>query len=883
MNTHTFTVPDGILKLTFFADNGVRVTHSPEGREPHTLTVPELPATHHAIRHDETAERTRLSAPGIAVEIEHATGRLHFFDADQKPILSEPREGARWTAEEEIAGHTLTARRQTFLFSRKDDSLHGLGHQLDAGWNFRGRSLDLLQENTTIVVPFLYNSAGCGILWDNASHSALGNPVRPVPSECWQTPDGVSGGLQCETFRDEAFTDLRKTETDPTISHQWWSIVEGWHSATDAPEEPFHMRWSGFLVPRHSGTHQIYLDLPVGGDLWLEGEKILSYRHSHKRRKLSIDLEAGKAYAFRLETPQGTSWLGAYAHFQWQEPVPSDRFSFWSQHAPAADYYVMAGTPHEILAAYNRLTGPAPLMPRYLFGYWQSREHYKDKDELVGVVEGHRSRGIPIDVVVQDWLYWAPRTWGEPWFDPERFPNHPEIFRDLHERLHCHLMLSNYAQVAEESFLYPEFSEKGYLLPNAKREGAYWIDPYNPEAIQTYWDRTRSVYFDAGVDIFWLDTTEPKITHPLTPEALLTGLSPNHHGNAADVLNAFSLYLCRGYYEAQRAAGRDRRVCLHPRSGFAGQQRYAAAVWTGDTEGSWEALREQIPMALNMAFCGIPYWNTDIGGFLGRNPEDPDYRELFIRWFQFGTFCPIMRNHGTCDPKEIWRFGEEAEAILRDWIELHYQFLPYFYSLSRENHLTGLPFIRPLLMEFPDDPAAGGVADAFLFGPGLLVAPVTDPGVTSRPVYLPAGTDWYDFWTGERHPGGQTLQADAPLAKLPVYVRAGTILPLEPNRLQHTGEYTGEKLELRVYPGADGHFTLYEDSGDGYQYEDGEFLELPMHWEEATATLSLDPTRGTFPGACQTREIKLTHPAYTETLLCDPSGCKKSFPPFPVR
>lgn len=860
MKTHTFPVADGILKLTFFADNGVRVTHSADGREPQTLTVPELPNACTSLTEEANDVRTRLQAPGMAVEVEHDTGRLSFFDAEGRRILAETEFDARWTAPETVAGHNLTARRQSFLFSGEEDTLHGLGHQLDAGWNFRGRSLDLLQENTTIVVPFLYNSTGYGILWDNASHSALGNPIRPIPADCWLSEEGEPGGLTCEHFRKDDFTDLKKKHLAPTISNAWWTIVEGWLKESEEAEDPFYARWTGYLCPKETGTHRLYLDLPTGGKLWLNDQCLFEYGHSHKRQQVDVPLEAGKRYAFRLETPQGTTWLGAYAFLQWQEPVPNDRFSFWSQHAPAANYYVIAGQPAEILATYNQLTGPAPLMPRYLFGYWQSREHYKNKDQLVGVVEGHRTRNIPLDVVVQDWRYWDPRTWGEPWFDPERFPNHGEIFRDLHERLNCHLMLSNYAQVAEASPLYPEFKEKGYLLPNAVREEAYWIDPYNPEAVHTYWERTRSVFFDAGVDIYWLDTTEPKITHPLTPEALLKGLTPNHHGEAAEVLNAFSLYLCKGYYEAQRAVSQDRRVCLHPRSGFAGQQRYAAAVWTGDTEGKWEALNEQIQMALNMALCGIPYWNTDIGGFIGRNPQDPDYRELFIRWFQFAAFCPIMRNHGTSDAKEIWRFGAEAEAIMRDWIALHYKLLPYFYSLAWENHCTGKPFIRPLLLEFPNDPKARAVADAFLLGSGLMVCPVVEPGITRRSVYLPEGQGWYDFWTGRHYAGGQTIEADAPLDRLPIFVPEGTILPLEPNQLQHTKAYTGERLEIRIYPGKDAAFALYEDSGDGYQYESGERLELAMRFDHKESQLNLAPTCGTFPGAPAERSLSITAP-----------------------
>ncbi|MCH8511054.1 MAG: DUF4968 domain-containing protein, partial [Kiritimatiellae bacterium] len=301
MKTYSFPLHDGILKLTFFADNGVRVTHSPDGREPQTLSVPQLPDLCESVHMDENEIRTRLEAPGIAVEIEHGTGRLSFYDAQGRSILAEAAENARQSWPETVAGHDLTARRQTFLFSGETDTLHGLGHQLDAGWNFRGRSLDLLQENTTIVVPFLYNSTGYGILWDNASHCALGNPIRPIPSECWLTPEGETGGVCGEYFRDAEFTDLKERRTDATINQLWWSIVEGWHDFADAPEEPFYTRWSGFLRPATTGRHRLYLDLPVGGKLWLNDKCILSYSGSHKRHQVDVDLKAGEQYPFRLE------------------------------------------------------------------------------------------------------------------------------------------------------------------------------------------------------------------------------------------------------------------------------------------------------------------------------------------------------------------------------------------------------------------------------------------------------------------------------------------------------------------------------------------------------------------------------------------------------
>ncbi|MEX0332678.1 MAG: TIM-barrel domain-containing protein [Puniceicoccaceae bacterium] len=873
MNPHTVKVDDGVINLTFFSSNGVRVNQG-EGKElPSTLTVPELPHYPGAVETSETGESVRFSTGDLTVEIEKPSGRLRFKDGTGKTFLMEPETGARETREEELFGHALVSRRQRFVFQDPDESLHGLGHQMGVGWNFRGKSVDLLQENTTIVVPFLYSSAGYGILWDNASHSALGNPIRPIPTECLHAADGSGNGVIGEYFRDAEMTDLKSRAKEPQIRKKWWAMVEGWHKHHESLEDAFYIRWTGYLSPLTTGLHTLYLDLPAGGRLWVGEDCVIDSRGSHKRHQADLILESGKQYPIKLEASQGTSWLGAYAYLQWQEPVEPDQFSFWSQHAPTADYYVIAGEPNEILSTYNRLTGPAPLMPRYVFGYWQSRERYQNSEELVGVVEEHRKRDIPIDIVVQDWRYWEPHTWGEPWFDPDRYPDHPRIFADLHERLHCNLMLSNYAQIAPGAPLYDAFFSRGYLLPKAERDGGLWIDPYNPEAVQAYWEHTREVFFESGVDIFWLDTTEPKIVHPLTPESLLEGLTPNYTGDTASVLNAFSFYLCRGYYEAQRKVSKDRRVCLLPRSGFAGQQRYATAIWSGDTEGNWEALQEQVPMALNMGLSGIPYWNSDIGGFFGDDPETEEYRELFIRWFQFACFNPIMRNHGTNLPKEIWRFGESSEQILHEWIDFHYQLLPYFYSLAWENHKTGLPFMRPLLLEFPQDEEAHQVHDSFLLGASLLVCPVLEQGVTERQVYLPGGTGWYDFWTENFYPGGQAITAPCPLKNIPLFVRAGSILPIEPNKLSHTKAYTGEHLELRVYPGTDASFILYEDHGDGYQYEDGEYRETLIRWDQSNRKISVSPAGGKyvdgikvktfqvrFPGESNSEEVQVEYP-----------------------
>lgn len=530
---------------------------------------------------------------------------------------------------------------------------------------------------------------------------------------------------------------------------------------------------------------------------------------------------------------------------------------FASEVGRVADYYFIAGpTPDDVVAGYRAITGAAPLLPRWAWGFWQSKERYRTQDELLEVARRYRAMSVPIDAVVQDWQYWEPGQWGAHRFDPGRFPDPRRLLEDLHA-LHLHAIVSVWPRFDLDTDTGAELERAGALyppvFPNVYPPGrGRWYDAFSERGRAVYWRQIAERLGPHGWDGYWLDASEAELGGGWgemrdQPTAL---------GPGAEVFNAYPLLHCRGVYEGQRRDAPHRRALVLTRSAWAGQQRYGAITWSGDIHADWETFRRQIPAGLNFVASGVPYWNTDIGGFFGGDPGDPGYRELFIRWFQYGAFNPMFRVHGTNKPKEVWRFDGEAQRILRSAIEQRYRLLPYIYSVSWRVTSDGYTMMRPLVMDFPADSVAHSVADQFLFGPALMVSPVTHPGATSRNVYLPAGALWYDFTTQASHQGGTTVTAAAPLSHLPIFVRAGSILPLGPV-VQYADEAPNAPLDLLVYRGADGSFVLYDDPGDGYGYERGERATVAIGWDEARSRLTFGPRNGRYPGMAAERTFNV--------------------------
>jgi len=528
-----------------------------------------------------------------------------------------------------------------------------------------------------------------------------------------------------------------------------------------------------------------------------------------------------------------------------------------SEVADIADYYFIYGPEFDqIIAAYRELTGAPPLFGKWAYGFWQCKNKYNTQEELLGVAHKYRELHIPADNIVQDWFWWY--TMGEPVFDKARYPDPKGMVDDLHNN-HFHLMISFWPAFRPGTKTYDEMDKLGYFIDKTKTAGFHpagqaLYDAFNPAARKYYWNLMNLALFKIGLDAWWLDTTEPE-TEDRQTNILVA--NKTFLGSGARYANMFPLMTTQGVYEGQRAANDQKRVFILSRSAFAGEQRNAAAVWSGDINSDWVFLRKQIPAGLNYSVSGLPYWTTDIGGFVSGNPDDPAYRELFIRWFEFGTFNPILRVHGTrsTNQNELWSYGADAQKILTSYDRLRYRMLPYIYSLAWMTTSQAYTPMRGLVMDFRNDSEAANIGNQFMFGPAFLVNPVTEPAATTRRVYLPQAK-WYDFWSGSQAEGGRYTDVGAPLDRMPLYIRAGSILPLGPD-IEWSTEKPADPLELRIYRGADGDFTLYEDENDNYNYEKGAYATIPLHWDDARQTLSIGERKGHFPGMLQNRTFRV--------------------------
>jgi alpha-D-xyloside xylohydrolase len=527
-----------------------------------------------------------------------------------------------------------------------------------------------------------------------------------------------------------------------------------------------------------------------------------------------------------------------------------------SEVADTIDYYFLYGPEFDrIIAAYRQLTGAPPLFGRWAYGFWQCKNRYQSQEELLGVAHTYREKHIPVDNIVQDWFWW--NTMGEPVFN-KNYPDPEGMIDDLH-RNHFHLMISVWPYFRPGSPVYDDMDKRGFFIDRTKVAGFHpagqaLYDAFNPAARAYYWDLMDKALFRIGVDAWWLDTTEPE-TEGREENVLVHNKVAI--GSGARYANLYPLMTTMAVYQGQRAASDRKRVFILSRSAFAGAQRNAAAVWSGDVNSDWVTFKRQIPAGLNYALSGLPYWTTDIGGFVDGNPDDPAYRELFIRWFEYGTFCPIFRVHGgrSTNQNELWSYGPEAQTILTSYDRLRYRLMPYIYSLAWMTTSEGYTPMRPLVMDFLGDVRARNLGHQFMLGPAILVNPVTEPGATARHLYLPK-SKWYDFWTGAAAEGGRALDVPAPLDRIPLFVRAGSIIPLGPD-VEYAAEKPAGPIELRIYRGADGDFLLYEDENDTYDYEKGAYATIAFHWDEAKGTLAMGERKGRFPGMLENRTFHI--------------------------
>jgi alpha-D-xyloside xylohydrolase len=517
-------------------------------------------------------------------------------------------------------------------------------------------------------------------------------------------------------------------------------------------------------------------------------------------------------------------------------------------------FFVIAGSNYdEIYQGYRLLTGDVPMLPKSAYGYIQCKQRYTSQDELMAVAKGYRDRHLPIDTLVVDWFHYT--KMGEMDMDPAKWPDPVGMNKQLHS-MNFHTMISVWPRFVPEDRYYATVLKNGWfehLADGTPTNGLPYdragsdIDTTNPEAAKWYWNTIKENYVDKGFDSFWADETEPD----LPPNGSFWKIGPG-----TEYFNVFPLFHTAAIYDGFRRDLPKTRALILARDAFTGAQHNGTIFWSSDISGNWDTLKRQVPAGINFVASGMPYWSTDIGGWQYlpsvHKPErtpllDPsdargnighydDYPELYVRWFEYGAFQPNFRSHGSRPQNEVWSYGKQAEPILAKYLRLRYQLMPYLYSIAHMTHETGAPFMRGLFMDFGNDPKVANIGDEYMFGPSLLIAPVTEQGRTTREVYLPEGTDWYNFWTNERVHGGQSVAVDAPIDVIPIFVKAGAILPLG-SVVESTNE-AQKVASLRVYPGADGDFQLYGDDGTTYDYERGKFELTRLHWSDGSGKLT---------------------------------------------
>lgn len=885
-------LPDGLifahgdtwLKIEVCADDIIRVANAPDraffSHESLMLVKRAGPPPAWTLRTDEHSATVRTAK--LQVRVDLATAGVSFFDLQGTPVLAE-QPGARTLEPAEVQGVKTFHVRQAWR-ANPAEALYGLGqHQLGL-LNLKGYDLDLWQHNGTVAVPFLASSRGYGLLWDNNSYTRFGDLREPAPPPAARLFDaaGHAGGLTASYYAGADFVQLVDRRVEAKIDV----------AIPDAVKLPNHdinpalpatggcsVRWEGFIMPEASGRHTFETFSNCGIKLWIDDRLVMDHWRQGWLPWLEIaqvPLEAGRRHKLKLEWSRDEGM--PTVRLRWKTPAPGEDTSLWSEVGDGTDYYFIYGPPLDrVIAGYRRLTGAAPMMPRWSFGLWQSRERYETAQASLAVVKGFRRRGIPFDNIVQDWRYWPEGTWGSHDFAPERFPDPDGWIKALHDQ-HAQLMISVWGKFNPGTKNFAAMRARGFLYErNLTEDTRDWLgqaytfyDAFNPAARKLLWAQMEPQLFRRGIDAWWMDATEPDLRPTPTLDGQRDYVNPTALGPGTRVLNAYPLVNSAAIYEGQRAAAPDQRVFILTRSGFAGQQRYAAATWSGDISTTWTAMRKQIAAGLGFSLSGLPYWTMDSGGFSvpsrfsarDAKPEVvEEWREQNTRWFEFAAFVPLLRPHGQFPYREMWEFGGEthpAYAAQLKFDRLRYRLLPYIYSLAGAvTHESGT-IMRALVMDFPADPAARDIRDQYLFGPALLVNPVTTYQARARPVYLPGTGGWFDFWTGAALSGGQTVEAAAPYDAIPLYVRAGAIIPFGPE-LQYTQEKPADPVTLYVYAGADGAFTLYEDDGLTYGYEHGACARIPIRWGDARRTLTLGARSGSFPGmlAARTFEIVL--------------------------
>ena len=899
-------VNDQIIRVQATAEQSFRNKQS-------LIIVPQNSKAQYKV--EEQGDDLIITTAAMRAVLNEATGQITFYDLKGQVLLNEVAQGGKtfkpFTVPDREIGVDIAkvpeAQKHGWswraLFDSPDnEAFYGLGQHQSEELNMKGKNEDLFQYNTKVSVPFVISNKNYGILWDSYSYSRWGNPddyLQLNRAFKLYDKDGKEGqltgtyvaknGQKIVRGEDSIYFEYAMPETseicNKTDKGGIQNLPKGfalngskvvYEGYVEAPTNSFYQ-----FILYYAGYMKIYIDGKlVVPERWRTAWNPNSY-------KFETAIQKGKKTPIRIEwQPDGdVSYCGLRVAAPRSE-AEKNQLSIWSEMSPDMDYYFIAGkNMDEVISGYRTLTGKAPVYPKWVLGFWQSRERYQSSKDIEENMKKFRDLKIPVDNIVQDWNYWKLDSWGSHEFESARYPN-PQAMLDSVHALHGRFMISVWPKFYDTVKNYKELDAKGWMYHQAIKDDIHdWLgfrgsfyDAYDAGARKMFWrqmDENLYTKYKFGIDAWWMDASEPNVRDctPMWYRKALSG--PTALGTATEYFNAYSIVNADAIYNGQRSVNPNQRVFLLTRSGFAGEQRYSTATWSGDIATRWEDMRAQMTAGLNYSMAGLPFWGMDQGGFCVENryvaaqqefdktgKENADlkeWRELQARWNQFGCFVPLYRAHGQWPLREVWNIApadHPAYKTIVAYDKLRYRLMPYLYSMAGMVHLKDYTMMRGLVMDFNGDEKVLDIKDQWMFGSALMACPVGEYQKCSREVYLPKQKGWYDFYTGAYHAGGQTIVADAPYDKIPVFIPEGAILPIGPE-MQWSDEKKPELIDLYVYAGKDGSYTLYEDEGTNYNYEKGKYAVIDFKYDDARKQVTIGARKGSFDGMLQKRRFNI--------------------------
>ena len=912
-----------VVRLQVVNDNIIRVQATPENKLPEKQSLIIVKQTQAPKFTVTDGDEVCVKAARVEARVDKKTGGVTFYDANGKVLLKESKKGKTFkpfrVPDREIGvdvAKVPEAQRNglswRLLFDSKKEAIYGLGQHQSEELNMKGLNEDLFQYNTKVSVPFILSSKNYGLLWDSYSYCRWGNPEEYVQlGKAFKIYDkqGREGHLT-GTYTDKNGKQIVRDEDSiyyefdcPATSQLANQTESGGikNLPKDIKLNGAQVVYEGFIeAPQDKQYHFIlyyagYIKVYIGGkEVVAERWRTAWNPNTYKFRKV---LEKGKRYQLRIEwRPDGDV---SYCGLRVAKPnKQQNKISIWSEMAKDMDYYFIAGeNADEVISGYRTLTGKAPVYPKWALGFWQSRERYKTSGEIENTLAEFRKRQIPCDNIVQDWNYWKEDQWGSHQFEASRFPN-PQAMLDSVHQMGGRFMISVWPKFYCNTENYKALDAKGWMYHQAVVDDIHdWVGPgyvgsfydaYDAGARKLFWQQMdKNLYTGLSksssskssnskyIDAWWMDASEPNVRDctPMWYRKALSG--PTALGTTTEYFNAYSIVNADAIYNGQRSVNPNQRVFLLTRSGFAGEQRYSTATWSGDIGTRWEDMRAQMTAGLNYSMSGLPFWGMDQGGFCVENRymqaqseyertgvenEDvKEWRELQARWSQFGTFIPLFRVHGQWPLREIWNLAPENHPCYQSFVyydKLRYRLMPYLYSMAGWVHLKDYTMMRGLIMDFNGDWQVTNIKDQWMFGPALMACPVAHYKARNRSVYFPKQTGWYNLYSGEYVEGGQSLIVDAPYERIPVFVREGSIIPFGPE-IQYSDEKPAELINLYVYAGKDGQFMLYEDEGVNYNYEKGKYATIDITYDDSSKTITFGKRNGQFNGMLKQRRFNV--------------------------